>query len=79
VAYGREYYGAHKERAKEYRKKYEEGLTEEKSTMRRVKSTLSAYIRYNFQPEYREEKKETNLKQYYTKKEQVGTVKVSFD
>lgn len=68
--YAREYYHKNKERMAEQNKRWcAENRTKEQKDMARLKSAIGNYIKYNYNTEYREEKKEYILKTYHIKKE----------
>lgn len=48
-------------------------------TMKKVKSAIFNYIKYNYDEVLREAKKEAVLQHYYNKKEEVKKVRISFD
>jgi hypothetical protein len=59
-AYLRRYHQEHKDKVKEWNKKYLENISEEQKEVIRKRAAEARWIKYNFDHEYREKKKEEN-------------------
>lgn len=77
--YQRQHYDKHKEAEQERSRRNYQEQAEERKAMRAAKRMVANYIKYHFNDEFREQKKEHTIQQYYIKKEEVKKVTVVFD